>query len=327
MMAASCWRSESGARGITFHAFAPDEKTWYTTTIARGAGQDPMFEPRAAYRQPLWAAGQPAELMARQIALVRPLVASDRSIAITQKDRAVVGARLGTVANLVETGAAHTKWSELYFDLSLRIGVGLRRRAQPLPVIMCPAEFGGFTFNELDQVYELEVIDEDGAALLLTLPSDAATDAERLRREGNQLRFLCAEASLTRGERRLRPIALGLETSGEIHVVNMGLDCWPQQGVARAALNRLRDALSRSQGPKPINDRVSKLALRSLEAATAAASAAPFANLRALIAGCEAAGLLTLSRSLEHLAKMPDIPSALKTAYLAAEVEATAGWT
>ena len=326
MMAASCWRNATGARGITFHAFAPDERTWYSATIARGAGQDPLFEPVAAYRQPLWAAGQPAELMAREVALANPLVSSDGSIAITQKDPAIAGARLRTVAGLLESGAAHSSWAELHSDVARRIGAGLRRRSQPVLAILCPARFGGYSFNELDQVHELEIIDRNGATLMLTLPADAEADADRLRREGNQLGFVCAEASVVRGERRLQPIAVGLDTSGGIHVVNLGLDHWPQQGVARAALGRLRDALSTPRGPKPIVDRISQLALRSLEAATAAASSSPIADSRALIADCEAAGLLTLARSLERLAASSDVPGALRTAYLAAEIEAAAAW-
>lgn len=326
MMAASCWRSETGARGITFHAFAPNERAWYSATIARGAGQDPLFEPVAAYRQPLWAAGQPGELMARDLALASPSVSSDGSIAIAQKDRAVAGARLRTVAGLLESGAAHSSWSALHSDVARRIGVGLRRRSQPVPAILCPSRFGGLSFNELDQVYELEAFDSSGAALLLTLPADAEANADRLRREGNQLCFVCVEASLVRGERRLRPIAVGLDASGETHIVNLGLDHWPQQGLARAALGRLRDALSTPRGPKPVVDRVGELALRSLEAATAAASSSPIVNPQALIADCEAAGLLTLARSLERLASKPDVPSALRTAYIAAEIEAAAAW-
>jgi len=326
MMAASCWRSETGARGITFHAFAPKERTWFSATIARGAGQDPMFDPRAAYRQPLWGAGQPEKWMARQVTLTSPLVADDRSIAITQKHHATVAAPLRKMSDLIEAGAAHTRWGELCADLAQRVGAGLRRRAQPLPAILCPAQFRGFTFDEIAQVYELEVIDVEGAALILTLPAEADHLAERLRREGNHLRFVCAEATLAKGEPLLRPVAIGLETAGELKVVNLDLDHWQQQGVALAVFNRLRDALSTPRGPKPMVDPLRKIALRSLEAATSAASAAPAIDAKELVADCEAAGLLTLARSLEAVMAKPDVLGALRAAYLASEIEAAAAW-
>jgi SWIM zinc finger len=326
MLCASCWRSDTGARGVTFHAFAAQEREWYSATIARAAGQDPTFDARAAYRQPLWGAGQPETLMGNRLMLAEPLVASDRSIAVTQQRPAAKAGRLRSAVELVDAGAAHTSWHALRADLARRFGAGLRRRALPLPAILCPAQFRGFAFDELAQVYELEVIDADGAALVLTLPAGASGVAQRLRREGNQLKFVCVEATAVNGRSLLRPIAIGIEASSAVEIVNLDLDPWPQQSMAQAALSRLRELVSSPPGPRPMTDPLRRLASRSLQVATSAASAAPIADANGLAGECEAAGLLTLARALEHLTASPDVASALRTAYLASEVEAAAIW-
>jgi hypothetical protein len=326
LLCASHWRSETGARGVTFHAFDARERKWYSATIARAAGQDPMFDPKTAYRQPLWGAGQPETLMGKRLTLSQPLVAADRSIAITQPRPATTGERLRDVAELVDAGAAHLRWDALHADLAERFGSGLRRRALPLPVVMCPAQFRGFAFDELAQIYELEVADADGQTLVLTLPADATDLAQRLRREGRELAFVCAEATAAKGRPLLRPISIGLQASGGISVVNLELDRWPQQSLAQAALSRLREIVSAPPGPRPMTDPLRKLAMRSLEVATAAASAGPIGDAKALAAECEAAGLLTLARALERLTASPDVSDALRAAYVAAEVEAAATW-
>jgi hypothetical protein len=327
MLGASCWRSETGARGVTMHAFATQERKWYSATIARAAGQDPAFDAKTAYRQPLWGAGQPETLMGNRLTLVEPLVARDRSIAITQQRPATIAGQLRSVAELVDAGAAHASWEALRADLARRFGAGLRRRALPLPVILCPSQFRGFAFDELAQVYELEVVDANGAGLVLTMPADADELAQRLRRQGNQLSFICVEAKAAKGRPLLRPIAVGIEASGAIKVVNLDLDHWRQQSLAQVALSRLREIVGAPPGPQPIMDPLRRLAARSLEVATGAASAAPITDAKAVAAECEAAGLLTLARALERLTAKPDVAHALRAAYLAAEVEAVATWT
>jgi hypothetical protein len=247
-------------------------------------------------------------------------------MAITQSHPATIGPQLRSVTELIEAGAAHTSWHALRADLALRFGSGLRRRALPLAAVLCPAQFRGFAFDELAQVYELEVIDAEGAALVLTLPADASELAQRLRREGSQLAFVCVEATAAKGRPLLRPIAIGVEASDAVHIVNLDLDHWRQQSLAHAALSRLREIVSTPPGPQPLTDPVRRLALRALEVATAAASAAPIVDAKALAAECEAAGLLTLARTIERLTAKPDVTNALRAAYLAAEVEAAATW-
>jgi hypothetical protein len=72
--------------------------------------------------------------------------------------------------------------------------------------------------------WQLEVIDADGVALVLTLPAASSELAQRLRREGNQAAFVCVEALAAKGRPLLRPIAIGLQASGQVEVVNLDLD-------------------------------------------------------------------------------------------------------
>jgi hypothetical protein len=59
------WSTESGARGLTLHGFAPLEERWHSIVQARGPGADPTFDPRLAFTMPLWRAGAANTLIAR----------------------------------------------------------------------------------------------------------------------------------------------------------------------------------------------------------------------------------------------------------------------
>ncbi|SFG52220.1 hypothetical protein SAMN05518801_1411 [Novosphingobium sp. CF614] len=49
------WATVSGARGVTAWFIEPATGRWLSTTLARGAGQDPSFMPGDAWHhQPLW---------------------------------------------------------------------------------------------------------------------------------------------------------------------------------------------------------------------------------------------------------------------------------
>ena len=328
MLGASCWRSETGARGLTLYSFAPAEKRWHTATMARGAGQDPWFDPRAAYQLPVWGANTAAGLMGTMVHLAEPLVAADRSIALTLPKPGSVTGRVRGARALIEAGAAHANWAGLRRDLAECFGGGLQRRSQPAPALLAPAKFAGFAFDEFAQTYEWEAIDASGDAVVLTVPANAGDLALRLRREGRQIRLVLVIATVGQDRPVLQPIAIFSEKADTLEVVNLDLDHWQAPKGVRAAIDAAQEVFAKPTRPTaPPPDPVRDLATRALDAAVAVATGTKANDIGTLTEGCEAAGLLTLANALDRLARTPDISRALRTAYIANEVRAGLMWS
>jgi hypothetical protein len=327
LLGASCWRNDSGARGLTVHGFAASEKRWYSAVQARGPGQDPSFDPKAAYRLALWGAGTAENLMGHAVHLPEPLVAGDNSIALTLPRPAAVASRLRSIDAVLESGAAHVRWEALRRDLSERFGGGLQRRALAAPALLAPAKFGGFAFDAFEQIYEWEAIDHTGEALRLTLPAGADDLALRLRRESRHIRLILVEASAGQDRPVLRPIAIYADREGALDIVNLSLDRWPLAKGMRGVIDAAQEALFKPKAPAaPPADALRRLAARALAAAAAIGAGTQPADLEDLARSCEAAGLITLAESLEHNAAEPGIAEALRTAYLASEIQAALVW-
>ena len=71
---------------------------------------DPSFDPRAAYRLPLWGAGVASGLIGKALHLAQPLVADDDAIAPTLAQAAVAKANVQSVSALIDSGAATLLW-------------------------------------------------------------------------------------------------------------------------------------------------------------------------------------------------------------------------
>ena len=327
MLGASCWRSETGARGLTLYGFCPESKQWHSATAARAAGQDPSFDPRTAYRLPLWSAGPAEKLMGSTIFLPEPLVAADHSIALTLPKPAKATSRLKSASQLGEAGACHTTWADLRRDLRQRIGSGLHRPSQPMPALLAPAKFGGFAFDEFAQTYEWEAIDAVGDKLVLTIPAGADDLALRLRREGRHIRLITVE--ITPGDERLviRPMAICSEKANALEVLNLDLDHWQRAGILQTVVDAAQDALSIQKAlSAPTHDPLRDIATRTIEAAASVAAGEKVADVQSLKGACEAAGLLTLADAVDRMSEQPDIVHALGTAYIANEVRTALVW-
>jgi hypothetical protein len=327
LLGASCWRNDSGARGLTVHGFAPSEKRWYSATQARGPGQDPSFDARGAYRLPLWSTGTAEKLMGHVVRLPEPLVASDNSIALTLPKPVAIASRIGSIDVVLESGAAHVRWEALRRDLAERFGGGLQRRALAAPALLAPAKFGGFAFDAFEQSYEWEALDHTGEVIRLMLPAGADDLALRLRREGRHIRLILVEASAGHERLLLRPIAIYGGREDALEVINLGLDQWQPVKGMRGIIDAAQESLFKPKTPaaRPA-DALSRLAARALSAAVAIGAGTKPADLENLARACEAAGLMTLADSLEHDAAEPGLAEVLRTAYLASEIQAALIW-
>ena len=327
ILGASRWRSETGARGLTLYGFSPESKQWHSASFARAAGQDPSFDPKTAYRLPLWSAGPAENLMGSAVHLPEPLVAAERSIALTLPKPAKVTSRLKSASQLADAGACHTIWAHLRRDLRQRIGIGLHRSSQPVPALLAPAKFGGFAFDEFAQTYEWEAIDAVGDRLVLTIPAGSDDLALRLRRENRHICLVTVE--ITSGDERLviRPIAICSEKSDALEVLNLDLDHWQRAGILRTVVNAAQEALSIPKAlSAPTHDPLRDIANRAIDAAASVAAGEKVADVQSLKGACEAAGLITLADAVERMTDRPDIVHALGTAYVANEVRAALVW-
>jgi hypothetical protein len=282
---------------------------------------DPFFEPRAAYKLPLWGAAQPAALMGSILHLPQPLVADDDAVALTLPSPVQPSGRITSLAALLEAGAAFNRWAALRADLHGRLGLGLRRRASPAPVLISPACSGELSFNDFSEEYEWVAWDESGERLLLSM---AAEDADTARRVVDlpEDRLILAETAGTLERPSLRPIAIIQEQAEGIAVINLRLDPWPRTGADAAT--RRRESPTAALRPR---DLLSDLAQRAVNAAVESCAGAADRDSAALARECETAGLLSLATALELMSTRRDVPHALATAYLASEVIAVLGWS
>jgi SWIM zinc finger len=113
MLGATTWRTDAGARGLTLHGFAPEERRWRSVSIARGAGMDPTFDPRAAYQMPLWGAGVASATMGKVLHLAKPLVAADDTLATTLAQPAALASGIRNLNTLIDVGAAAVSWADM----------------------------------------------------------------------------------------------------------------------------------------------------------------------------------------------------------------------
>src|SRR5690606_35812805 len=222
MLAASRWRTASGARGVTAYGFSPDTGRWHAVHQGRASGADPSFEPATVYRSALWGAGALYKLIGRTLHVPEPSLADDGALAATLPQPARAGAVLPGWDRLVEAGAASADFASLKSELGARIGVGLRRFAMPLPALLLPASFGRCAFNELGQTFRWDVADRNGTTLVLELPADDERLAEGLPELARRIRAIVIEAAYRSHGLAMRPVTLFIGVDREGSVVNLG---------------------------------------------------------------------------------------------------------
>lgn len=317
LLGATVWSLQSGARGLTMHGFCPQERRWRSVSIARGAGQDPFFEPTAAYGLSLWQAGSPREHMGSLLHLPEPFFAEDGSVKLTLPRPAQPRGRIRSLDALREAGASVAQWSTLRADLEARLGSGLRRRATPAVVLLDPVGHTRPIFNDFSQAYEWAALDGAQDEVLLSLAADD-DQAQRLT-HAPKGHLLLAQTAGTLERPALEPIALLQEAQQGVQVLNLSLDAWPK---ASFQWPRLKGPPTRQVHAR---DPLSELAQRVLESAVATCSGAP-ESPTALIQACETAGLISLARGLGRMSTQNRVQDALMLAYWVSEIRAALGW-
>jgi hypothetical protein len=323
MLGAAIWRTDTGARGLTLHGFAPEEHVWRSVSIARGAGMDPSFSPRAAYDGPLWSAGPARSLIGKALRLPEALVAEDEVIAPSLPQPAVVRSSVGNLRSLIECRAAALDWQELRRNVAARLGDGLRRRSSGVPALLAPSKYGSPFFNDFAQTYEWEALDQSGGCILFTLPGVEHEFSRQLAGLSASPHLVLAETVEASGRAALRPLTILFDGADGIEAVNLTLDDWPK---SRPAASRQALSARRLQSTNDFSRPILTLAQRVIGTAISILTGGLAAEVGQLGQACEAAGLVELANAVERMCTRKDPRSALAAVYLASEAGTGLRW-
>ncbi|MCB2065584.1 MAG: hypothetical protein KDE15_02965 [Erythrobacter sp.] len=183
---ADVWRSAAGARGMTAHFLQPDTGQFYSVSLARGAGQDPTFEPQQAFRhQAIWQAGPLATLAHARIRLTGAGVADGGRLSAGKDARAEI-LEAAAQPNAQEADIC-SDWEALHEGLAQDFGLGIAVTGQAKMALLAPADCARPQFDELAQRLVWPVRDLAGRWLGLTLDHDERSNRAIARLE-EQLR-------------------------------------------------------------------------------------------------------------------------------------------
>ena len=266
------WRTDAGARGVT--AWFVELKTgrWLSTTLARGAGQDPTFVPGEAWRhQPLWHAAPLAELAHARIELTGSRISSDDRLSAPATARAEVLAR--PVRPQADWPGVVHRWAALREAYLSQTGVGLDATSAPAACLLAPSAAAEPYFDDFAQQLVWPLRDVDGEWLALTLdheePVAVAIEALEANASSSWQGLVLVRLERSEGRLEVRPITL----FGPGDPVDLSLWQRPHdaRGSQRGAV--VRDWLARLRRPG------ARHFLRRRRGATEAALAAAWRQL------------------------------------------------
>lgn len=246
------WTTPTGARGVTAWFIQRNTGVWYSTTLARGPGQDPGFHPREAWQaQPYWNSEPLAVLSHADFILTRGGLSADRRLSAPAAATATIRERK-VRPDPAWQGVVHD-WSELHAGWMAQVGLGIDASEEAAAALIAPSTIAPAFFDDLAQQLIWPVRDVAGRWLALTLdheePVSAAIEAlEANVRTGWQGMVLVRLAR--EGERLVaRPVTL----FGEGDPVDLTLwqRSWREAAPARDWFAQLRPGASRPFAVQP----------------------------------------------------------------------------
>ncbi|MEE4450753.1 hypothetical protein [Novosphingobium resinovorum] len=162
------WTSTTGARGVTAWFLEPGSGRWLSTSLARGAAQDPGFNPRDAWQlHPLWQSEPLATLSHARIELEGSRRSADHRLSAPASAKARIVAR--SVSPQADWPGVVHDWPSLRRRWLDEVGLGLDGAEVPTACLIAPTEVAAPFFDELAQQLVWPVRDEAGHWLGLTL--------------------------------------------------------------------------------------------------------------------------------------------------------------
>lgn len=302
VLGTAIWSTPSGARGLRVHCHDMQAGSWHETGQARGAGAERLFSPQAAYRTTLWGLAPPAQLAGQALRMIGGRMARDGAIAWD-------GGRAEFLPTPPLAGLAHADWKAARQDIATRAGLGVRRGARPVPVLLAPAEGGRPRFDDIAQVWRVSVRDWVGAWIDLCLPTDDGEPAVWLADAVRGRPLLLCEASWTTSELRFVPVTV-LAADVAVDLCDSNTSGTPRGSVSRPVEtpHMPRDGTT---------DPVRAVALAALEAVTEAVLTQDRSQLPAIAERSDRIGLRVLADGLGTLQQGGDPDQILKAVYLA----------
>jgi hypothetical protein len=309
---AETWRSANGARGVTGYFREVGSERWLTLSLARGAGQDPLFDPLRAYaHEAVWGGHTLATLTTSEITVGSVSVSAAGRMSSTAE-----GVTLGSAAVIQdEANGVIDRWSRLSDELQARLVGGLIRQTVPLqPVLLRPQRTAAPWFDDLLQQLCWPIEDGDGSWIILTVPLDPDRP-DQFERVSSALPragyadLILAAVSLGQTRYILRPITL--IDSGGVRALDLSVSPAPPRSFGES----MRAWFARQ--PRQFSLRGKASSLNLLDEVTAAltgiaetglrargAAVAPFAHLAAR---ARDAGFATLEPLLDRLDQTRDV--------------------
>jgi len=240
----SQWRTGSGARGLSAYLLDPLSNRWHVLNQGRSASTDITFDVHSAYQMSLWGASTLSGAQMYTLKLTEPHLASDDSLSAKGSD-AVRSPEPISLETLTESDAAHNEWRRLKQDVAGRMRTGLERRQTPVPALIVPSKYGKLGFNELNQTYGWELIDQHGESLVVHLNADQENSAVRLWRMGKAIKALVVECHLKNNNLYTRPVACVANAKRSTYLHNLDFDYWPRESSLKLMVANYREKISK----------------------------------------------------------------------------------
>lgn len=236
------WTTASGARGVTAWFIEPATGRWLSTSLARGAGQDPTFAPAEAWRnQPLWQAEPLATLAHARIELHGSRRSADDRLSAPASAKATIVER-SVRADSGWPGVVRN-WSELQHCWLDQVGLGLDGVEGAIACLIAPGEIAAPFFDDLAQQLIWPVRDAAGSWLALTIdheePVSTAIEALEASAKTGWQGMVLVRMERSGDKLALRPMTL----FGRDAPVDLSL--WARPWQPNGDKSRVRDWLAR----------------------------------------------------------------------------------
>ena len=162
------WRTSTGARGVTAWFHEPATGRWFSASLARGPGQDPMFSPSEGWRtQSMWRSDPLAVLAHSRVTLSGAGVSADGRLSAPAEAKARVHDKDKSPDPSWPFIVRH--WSGLREEFRRQAGIGLDATNAPVVCLIAVQGSANPYFDELAQQLIWPVRDALGEWLALTL--------------------------------------------------------------------------------------------------------------------------------------------------------------
>ena len=227
------WQTGSGYVGLTLIFWANESREFLTWSYARPEIQRADARLRFHGDGPWEGAQSPKQVSTSKLKLRHAKRTANGRLSGSMKTTALVLSPVRP-ATLDFGDRLFTQWHELERYVAARRPLGLREpNPLDLIVVLQPDQFGGRTFDSINQTFRWELFDEFGRSLELTLPfrdwtKESIAALERLAPPANQKWKFVVKTASEDGELSVEPISILRAEDNASPVFHLAFDSHPQ---------------------------------------------------------------------------------------------------